>query len=378
MSRTIKMAAAILILLFTISFAAGCFQVKTPASDQNLDSVIQAWQLILDNYVTPEKLDGNLLGEAAIKGIIEALDDPHTAYVNADQYESALDQLEGKFEGIGAYVAAKDGQIVVMAPMPDSPAARAGIKPGDLILAIDGRSTSEMSLPEAVLNMRGPKGTSVTLLVRHQEETEPEEIKIVRDEVEVDSVYFEMKGDIAYISINSFTERTADELSPVLSSIAEQNPTGIIVDLRSNPGGLLEIVIDVAGYFLKEGVVVKVKDNNGNITSSSVESNRLVTELPMVVLVDEYTASGGEVLAGALQDYGRATIAGTRTFGKGSVNKLYQLENGAGLYLTVARWLTPKDRPIEGVGLQPDYELKLDEVDAIQWAIDYLEGISSN
>jgi carboxyl-terminal processing protease len=374
MSRTIKMAAAILILLFTISFAAGCFQVKTPASDQNLESVVQAWQLILDNYVTPEKLDGNLLGEAAIKGIIEALDDPHTAYVNADQYESALDQLEGKFEGIGAYVAAKDGQIVVMAPMPDSPAARAGIKPGDLILAIDGRSTSEMSLPEAVLNMRGPKGTSVTLLVRHQEETEPEEIKIVRDEVEVDSVYFEMKGDIAYISINSFTERTADELSPVLSSIAEQNPTGIIVDLRSNPGGLLEIVIDVAGYFLKEGVVVKVKDNNGNITSSSVESNRLVTELPMVVLVDEYTASGGEVLAGALQDYGRATIAGTRTFGKGSVNKLYQLENGAGLYLTVARWLTPKDRPIEGVGLQPDYELKLDEVDAIQWAIDYLEG----
>ena len=374
MSRTIKMAAAILILLFTISFAAGCFQVKTPASDQNLESVVQAWQLILDNYVTPEKLDGNLLGEAAIKGIIEALDDPHTAYVNADQYESALDQLEGKFEGIGAYVAAKDGQIVVMAPMPDSPAARAGIKPGDLILAIDGRSTSEMSLPEAVLNMRGPKGTSVTLLVRHQGETEPEEIKIVRDEVEVDSVYFEMKGDIAYISINSFTERTADELSPVLSSIAEQNPTGIIVDLRSNPGGLLEIVIDVAGYFLKEGVVVKVKDNNGNITSSSVESNRLVTELPMVVLVDEYTASGGEVLAGALQDYGRATIAGTRTFGKGSVNKLYQLENGAGLYLTVARWLTPKDRPIEGVGLQPDYELKLDEVDAIQWAIDYLEG----
>ena len=374
MSRTIKMAAAILILLFTISFAAGCFQVKTPASDQNLESVVQAWQLILDNYVTPEKLDGNLLGEAAIKGIIEALDDPHTAYVNADQYESALDQLEGKFEGIGAYVAAKDGQIVVMAPMPDSPAARAGIKPGDLILAIDGRSTSEMSLPEAVLNMRGPKGTSVTLLVRHQEETEPEEIKIVRDEVEVDSVYFEMKGDIAYISINSFTERTADELSPVLSSIAEQNPTGIIVDLRSNPGGLLEIVIDVAGYFLKEGVVVKVKDNNGNITSSSVKSNRVVTELPMVVLVDEYTASGGEVLAGALQDYGRATIAGTRTFGKGSVNKLYQLENGAGLYLTVARWLTPKDRPIEGVGLQPDYELKLDEVDAIQWAIDYLEG----
>ncbi|MBA7691463.1 putative CtpA-like serine protease [subsurface metagenome] len=189
------------------------------------------------------------------------------------------------------------------------------------------------------------------------------------------SVYFEMRGDIAYINITYFSERTNEELSPVLQSITQEAATGIILDLRSNPGGLLQTVVDVASRFLNKGIVVDVVDNQGEHTTSAVKPEGATTDLSLVVLVDSYSASGSEVLAGALQDYARATIAGTRTYGKGSVNILHQLKDGSGLYLTTARWFTPSGRPIEGEGIAPDYELDLEGEDAIQWAIDYLKNI---
>ena len=241
-------------------------------------------------------------------------------------------------------------------------------------MEVNDRSASELSLTEVVLNIRGPKGTPVRLLILHQGETEPEEIEIIRDEIEVPSVHFEMKGDIAYIIITYFSERTDEELSPVLQSIIQEAATGIILDLRSNPGGLLQTVVDVASHFLKEGVVVDVVDNQGKHTTSTVKPKETTTDLLLVVLVDSYSASGSEVLAGALQDYDRATIAGTTTYGKGSVNILLQLKDGSGLYITTARWLTPNGRPIEGEGIDPDYELELEGEDAIEWAIDYLKN----
>jgi len=264
---------------------------------------------------------------------------------------------------------------MIIAPIPDSPAAKAGIKAGDIILEIDGESTSEISLVEAVLYIRGPKGTPVRLLILHQGETEPGDIEIVRDEIEVPSVHFEMKGDIAYINITYFSERTNEELSPVLESMTEEAATGIILDLRSNPGGLLQTVVGVASRFLEEGIVVDVVDNQGEHTTSAAKPKGATTDLPLVVLVDSYSASGSEVLAGALQDHTRAPIAGTKTYGKGSVNILHRLKDGSGLYITTARWLTPNGRPIEGEGITPDYELDLEKVDAIQWAIDYLKSI---
>jgi len=376
MSKTVKIAVIALLLVssLVLSFGTG-YAVGTGTSpSQGLDIVEQAWDVIFRNYVDMDKLDTGELSQAAIKGIVEALDDPYTSYLDAETYQLGLGNLEGKIEGIGAHVAVKNEQLTIIAPIAGSPAAEAGIRAGDIVLEIDGRSTSEMGLMEAVLNIRGPSGTSVRLLILHEGEAEPEETEIVRAEIELSSVYFEMREDLAYVSITYFSERTGDELSSVLRDITQEAATGIILDLRSNPGGLLPAVVDVAGSFLKEGVVVTMVDNQGEQTSFSVEPEGVATDLPVIVLVDDHTASGGEVLAGALQDYARAAVAGTSTYGKGSVNMLYQLKDGSGLYVTIARWLTPNGRLIEGEGIDPDYELELEGEDAIQWAIDYLKA----
>jgi len=366
----------LLVVSLALSFGAGCALGNGTPQSQGLEVVEQAWNIIFHDYVDQDRLDASTLSQAAIKGMVEVLDDPYTSYLDAETHQLGLSNLEGKFEGIGAYVGVKDEQLMIIAPIADSPAAKAGIRAGDIILEINGSSTSGMSTTEAVLSIRGPKGTSVRLLILHQGETEPVEIEVVRAKIELPSVRFEMREDIAYINITYFSERTNEELSPVLQSITQEAPTGIILDLRSNPGGLLQAVVDVASHFLKEGVVVNVVDNQGEHTATVVKPNGIATDLPLIVLVDSYSASGSEVLAGALQDYARATIACTRTYGKGSINILRHLKDGSGLYITTARWLTPNGRLIEGKGIEPDpgCELELKGEDTIQWAIDYLKG----
>ena len=376
MSKKIKIAALSLSLaaIIAVSFWAGYFVGRETSPKLGLGVIEEAWDIIFEDYVDKDSLDADALIQGAIMGMVEALDDPYTAYLDVETYQLSVEDLEGKFEGIGAWVAVKDDQLV-LAPLADSPAGRAGIRTGDILLEIDGQPTAGMSLVEAVLKVRGPKDTEVTLLVLHEGETEPEEISIVRAEIEIISVNFKMMGDIAYINLTDFTDRTAEELSLAMESITQQAASGIILDLRSNLGGPLDSAVDVAGFFLDETVVLLyVVDNEGQQGAYLVEPNAMVTDLPLVVLVDEYSASASEVLAGALQDYGRATIAGSVTFGKGSVNILYQLEDGSGLYITTARWLTPDGHLIEGEGLYPDYELELEGEDAIQWAIDFLGG----
>ncbi len=378
MSKRIRfmLISLLLVAVLTLSFGVGCnLGSRTSSSPgEGLEAVEQVWNIIFDEYVDRDRLDASILSRAAIEGMIEVLDDPYTSYLDAETYQLGLSSLEGEIEGIGAQVAIKDEQLTIIAPIADSPAAKAGIRAGDVILEVDGKSTSEMSLAKAVLQIRGPKGTPVRLLILHQDETEPEEIEIVRAKIELASVHFEMRGDIAYINVGHFSGRTSEELSTVLESMIEKEARGIVLDLRSNPGGLLEEVIDVTSRFLPEGVVVNVVDNQGKRTALEVKPNGVTIDLPMVILVDNFSASASEVLAGALQDYGRATIAGSKTFGKGSVNVLRHFKDGSGLYITTGRWLTPNGRLIEGEGIDPDYELELEGEDAIQWAIDYLKG----
>ena len=381
MTKTIRyiVIALLVVIILAMSFGIGySLGIRTPSGqDEGLESVEQAWNIIFKDYVDKDRLDTSKMSQAAIEGMLEALDDPYSSYLDPETQKLGLSTLEGEFEGIGAHVGIRDEQLTIIAPIPDSPADKAGIKAGDEILAIDGESTAEMSLAEAVLKIRGTEGIPVKLRVfHHQSETIKayeaiEEIEIVRAKIELPSVFFEMKDDIAYVHISYFSGRTNEELSPVMEDINKE-ANGIILDLRRNSGGVLPVVVDVASRFLEEGTIVSVVDSEGNQAVLEANPGEMTTALPIVVLVDNYTASGGEVLAGALQDYRRATIAGSKTFGKGSVNILRPLEDGSGLYITTARWLTPKGRLIEGEGIEPDYELE--DEDAIQWAMDCLKG----
>ncbi len=372
--KSILFIGLILTAIFILTFCFGCI-IATP-EDLAFRSVEQVWDIILNDYVDKDKVDVNQLSQAAIEGMLELIDDPYTTYLDRESYQLSFQDLAGKFEGIGAVITVDENdQIVVVAPIAGTPAAEAGIKPGDVLIEVDGVSTSGMGLYEVILMVRGPKGTSVSLLILHSNETEPVEILIVRDEIEVQSVIFEMRGDIAYVQIIEFNERTNGELLPVLEAMDAANAAGIILDLRSNPGGLLQTVVDVTSHFVEEGlIIVSIRDSEDILETLKANEQQLTTTLPMVVLVDDFSASGSEVLAGALQDYNRATIAGSKTFGKGSVNYLQQLADGSGIYISAARWLTPNGSLIEGQGILPDIELELEGEDAIQWAVDYLKN----
>ena len=376
MSKTMKFTIGMLLLaVIVLTFGTGYYvsRITYRVPIENLGIVEEVWHIIFTDYVDRAQLDSQTMSQAAIEGMIKELDDPYTSYLEAENYELGLSNLEGEFEGIGAHVTIKDEQLTIIAPIAGSAAEKAGIKAGDIILEVDGEPTAGMSLAKAVMKIRGTQGTSVRLLILHEGESEPVVIEIIRTKVELSSVYFEMRGDIAYINITQFSENTDEELSPILQEINEaKKARGIILDMRHNPGGLLDTVIEIASFFLHEGTVVDVVSNQEKVTSLNVKSSSVITDLPMVVLVDEYSASGSEVLSGALQDYGRAVIAGTTTYGKGSVNILRRLSDGSGLYITTARWRTPQGRLIEGEGITPDYELELTGEDAIRWAIGYL------
>ena len=375
MSNHMKYAliALTFIAIIALSFGIGYNLGRAPAGGEGgLGVVEEAWNIIFRDYVDRDRLEPQELSKGAIEGMIEVLDDPYTSYLDEETYEIGLSGLEGEIEGIGAQVGMREERLTIISPIPDSPAAQAGLRAEDIVLEINGESTVDMSMVEAVLKIRGPKGTTVALLIQHRDEAEPVLIEIVRATIELPSVIMEMMGDMAHLRITHFSRRTAEEIQATLAEIDNANAKGIILDMRGNPGGMLETVIEVASYFLKDGVVVKVVGSHGEEQSLEVETGEMVNELPVVVLVNGYSASGSEVLAGALQDHGRATVAGSQTFGKGSVNISRELQDGSGLYITIARWLTPNGRLIEGEGIKPDIELELEGEEAIQWAIDFL------
>jgi carboxyl-terminal processing protease len=385
MSTTTRFFLTLLIIIvIAIAFAGGFVfgqrtQPVTPAPTtgtvtpaDNLASISEAWDVIYKDYVDPSKLNSENMSGAAISGMLDTLEDPYTSYLSQEQYDLSTSMIEGSYTGIGAYVGVKDTKLTIIAPIAGSPAEKAGIKAGDIIEQVDGEPVDGLSLTEAILKIRGPENTSVKLLILHEGDTLPVEITVIRATFDVPSVEFEMKGQTAYIHILEFTSHTASDMDAAYKELEKQDATGIILDLRDNPGGLLDQVIEVASYFVKDGIVVQVWDRDGKHDSYSVNKSTPKTNLPMVVLVNEGSASGSEVLAGALQDVKRAVIAGTTTYGKGSVNQFFQFSDGSGIYLTVARWMTPYGRLIEGKGIEPNITLDQTGDDEIQWALDYL------
>jgi carboxyl-terminal processing protease len=375
-SMKISLMVALCIMVFSLALGSGCvisFGTPAPTQGPNQGLINEAWKIISRNYVEPGRIDSTTLNEGALKGMVQGLDDPYSAYLNSEAYQFEQSDLQGSFGGIGASVSInREKEPIIVAPMEGSPAEKAGIKTGDVILAINDKPTEGLSLLETISLVRGPVGTSVRLLILHQGTDTPVELEIVRAEIQPRFVEYQMKGNTAYIRIFSFGERTNQEVNTALQSMDLKKAKGIILDLRSNPGGLVTALVDVASHFIKEGVVITLRDNQGKTTSESVRPNGVYTMLPLVVLVDQYSASASEVLSGALQDYKRATIAGAVTLGKGSYNSFFELNDGSAIYLTIGRWLTPKGREIEGKGITPDYVLTQTGDDAIQWAIDFL------
>ena len=344
-----------------------------PGTDADLHRVNEAWSIILENYVGRDDVDTKALSEAAIRAMIESIEDPYGAYLDAEQRSLSLGSTAGKLSGIGASVSNRDGRIIIVSPHPGLPAEKAGIRAGDEIIAVDGALVSEMTYTEAILNVRGPVGSEVLLTILHEGDTETVEIAVVRAEFDIPSVNWEMKTEaIAYIRIISFTQRTSEELSEALAEIRRSDAENIILDMQNNPGGTVTAVVESASQFYSDGVVLIVEDPDGTRTEIPTVSGYRVTDLPVLVLVNEYSASGSEVLAGFLQHYERATVAGNTTFGKGSVNRLYPMRDGGGLYVSVSRWLTPGLEHIEGQGIEPDIRLELGHTAAVEWAVDYL------
>jgi len=337
------------------------------------DIIAEVWRMLSEEYVDKDRLDAKELSQGAVRGMIEALDDPYSAYVDPEAYQQELLGLEGKYQGIGAYIGVRDEQLIIIAPIAGSPAEKAGIMPGDKIMEVNGEPSSEMSASEAALKIRGPAGTSVILLILHEEEDEPVEIEIVRGEIKLESVVAEMRGDIAYVRITTFSRSTGSDLRAALKDVIDEGASSIVLDLRNNGGGVLNAAVDVASQFLASGVVVDVVYSEDMRTSLPVKPGGIATDLPLIVLVNGYSASASEIVAGALQDYGRAKLAGSQTFGKGAAQLVSNLRDGSALHLTTARWHTPSGRLIEGVGLTPDFVLELEDEELVDWAIDYLK-----
>ncbi len=378
MSNTTRLLIAMaIIIVVVISFGAGYFvRAQIPVTyPAGLDKIAEVWDHITKEYVDPAAINTDNMSASAIEGILKALDDPYSTYLDKNSYERFSTSLQGNYEGIGAYVSMVSGNITITSLIPGSPAEAAGLQAGDTIEAVDGQSLAGVNLMEAISLIRGPEGTSVNLTVRHEGTAAPVAVTITRAKLEVPSVMMTWQGDIAIMTITQFTKTTPDEIIPYIQEInANANARGIVLDLRNNPGGLLAAVVDVASHFITDGLIVEVQSNIGTIARYEAETFEDTTALPMVVLVNHASASGAEVLTGALQDHDRALVAGETTFGKGSVDNLYRLSDGSGLYLTIMRWLTPNGRLIEGQGITPDVHLDLTGQAAIDWAVGQLTG----
>ncbi len=335
--------------------------------DVDFDTLEQIVDILRDEYFDREALDEELLFEAAIAGMLDSLADTGTFYIDPTSYELSLGP-SGSFEGIGATVNQQDDNIVIVTPFEGSPAENAGLIPGDVILAVDGVSIVGWPLDRAVLSVRGPRGSEVTLTILHLDGSE-EDFVITRDEIEVNSVGTSPPGgvlrdeagnevtDVQYMRISQFTERTPVEVEEVVREAEESGMRGLIIDLRGNPGGLFNETLDTTDLFLDDGIMlIEVDDDDDELVYRASEGGAAL-DIPIVILMGPLSASGSEVLAAALKDNGRAIIIGETSFGKGTVNRARQLEDGGALFVTIRHWLTPKGVQIDQVGIRPDVEV---------------------
>lgn len=391
MNKTLKTILAVLVVLFigTASFAGGFVtgrfvpalqqpsfpaQAATPSTDQQsatpqeLQTLFipfwEAWNVIHDQYVD-QPVDDVKLMQGAVRGMMESLGDKHTSYMDPVNFQQANDSLAGEYEGIGAYVDTGGDFLTIQSPIPGSPAEKAGLRAGDVIVKINDKDMTGVDPEVARQQVLGPAGSVVHLTVARKGEESLLEFDVTRDKIVIKSATGKMLDNgIAYIQVTTFGDKTSAELTQALTDVLAQNPKGIILDLRNNGGGYVQTAIEVASQFLGQGVVMYEQYGDGNRTTYDVQPGGMATDIPMVVLINEGSASASEIVAGALQDYGRATLVGMTSYGKGSVQNWIPLSDDQGaVRVTVAKWLTPNGRTIHQKGLTPDVSVPMTEED---------------
>jgi carboxyl-terminal processing protease len=329
---------------------------QTPKVDFSL--FWDVWDELEKKYIDKKKIESKTMLYGAIKGMVASLNDPYTFFLTPDENQKTKDDLQGKFEGIGAQLGLKDNRVIVIAPLKNSPAEKAGLLAGDFINKVDGQPTTNMTLNEAVAKIRGKKGTRVKLTI--ERDKKQKEIEIIRDQIDVPSIELSFEREnIAYLKLNQFGDNTYDEWDKAVNDIVKKKVKGLILDLRDNPGGYLEGAVYIASEFLPQGALI-VKQESTTYQSKNYRSTRngLLKEIPVVVLINKGSASASEILAGALRDHKIAALIGEKSFGKGSVQEALDLKEGAGLHLTVAKWILPNGDWINGRGIEPQIKVE--------------------
>jgi carboxyl-terminal processing protease len=351
-------------LVFCLLAACAPFSAGAVAGDNKFNDMkrfAKAYDLVRSGYVREVTNEEAMNG--AIKGMLEALD-PHSTFLSKDDFKEMQEATSGEFFGIGIEISTENNQLIVVSPIEDTPADKAGLKAGDIILSVDGQLTQDMSTQEAVSKIRGPKGTSVELLVMHKDAKAPVSVKIVRDAIPLISVKSRFLDEDGYlwVRLTRFNDRTTAELLDALRDQTQKATIrGIVLDLRNNPGGLFKQSVSVADVFLRQGAIVSMR-GRGGVVLETHEARSAATDVvcPLVVLVNQGSASASEIVAGALQDHNRAVIIGERTFGKGSVQKIEPLGDGTAIKITIARYYTPNGRSIQAEGIKPDLEVSFE------------------
>jgi carboxyl-terminal processing protease len=317
----------------------------------------RTWELAEEEYVDPAAVVPTKMIDGAIEGMLDTLgDNGHTRYLPPEAARAEREELSGRFEGIGAYIDVRDGLPIIVQPIEGTPAEQAGLRPNDIILKVDGENVRGVSVEELRQKVRGPKGTPVTLTIQHADETEPVEITIIRATINEPSVSWRMlPNQVALINLNQFAERSSEEMQQALTRAQEQGATSIVLDLRNNPGGYVTELVGVASQFLPPDTTVLIEqDREGKQTPYKTNEGGLATTLPLVVLVNQNSASSAEILAGALKDAGRARLIGEPTFGTATVLRTFNLDGGAQVRLGTTQWLTPQGEEVRGKGIEPD------------------------
>ena len=367
-----------IVLIFGVGYKLGEYQanqkkierptynivnVENKAAEKNIDFSLfwDTWEKVEQKFIDKKKLDQQKMFYGAIKGMVASLDDPYTFFLTPEENKQSKDDLQGKFEGIGAQLGMKDNRVIVVAPLKNSPAEKAGVKAGDFINKVDDQSTKGWSLTYTVSKIRGPKGTKVKLTLEREEKEI--EVVITRDEIKVPSVELSYEKNIAILKVNQFGENTFDEWDKAVFEMKEKwkkrKIKGMVLDLRDNPGGYLEGAVYLASDFLPLGKTV-IRQESTTIKNKEYKVNREgeLLDIPLVVLVNKGSASASEILAGSLRDHKRAKIVGEKTFGKGSVQEALDLKKGAGLHVTVAKWILPSGDWINSKGIEPEIKVE--------------------